>query len=400
MDMVLLAVAITLCLPLFYHYALLLAGALAQRGARAEAAPRFVFIPQQRFMIAIAAHDEEAVIASSVARLQELAYPRELYTICVVADHCHDKTAEEARGAGAVVYERSTGPRGSKGAALSWLFGAAGLENYDAVVIFDADTLVDTHFLRWMNDRLLLGENVIQGQHIISNPEAGWFAALTEAVFLVDNLTQNAGRVALGAAAKLMGDSLCFGRAVFPYLDWAPSLTEDYHMRQKLLLAGEAISYEPRARAWGEAPPTWELAKRQRTRWMQGTLEVQAHYRLSILRAAWQRGGRPLWEASLEELLPCFSSYAVGLGVALPLALGLAMLGGPIFVLAIIGSAFTLLLAFPFLGLWAAGAPPRSYRALLRGPQFIAWRSLMAIKVALGFSRTQWIRTPHGVKQS
>jgi len=38
--------------------------------------------------------------------LKKLDYPDELYDIYVIADNCTDNTAEIARNAGAIVYER------------------------------------------------------------------------------------------------------------------------------------------------------------------------------------------------------------------------------------------------------------------------------------------------------
>ena len=136
--------------------------------------------PTNRFIITLPAHDEEAVIGATVRRLLALDYPANLFSVHIVADHCSDGTAAAAREAGAIVHERDEGPRTGKGAALSWLFQRvlAG-DDGDAIVIFDADTRVDPNFLRIMDARLARGDKIIQGQHVISNPDAGWFPALT-----------------------------------------------------------------------------------------------------------------------------------------------------------------------------------------------------------------------------
>ena len=124
-----------------------------------------------RFAIVIPAHDEASVIAATVTRLRSLDYPAELFAIHVVADHCSDETAGLARQAGAVVHERNDGPRTGKGAALAWLFERILDDPYDAVVVFDSDTRVATDFLRVMDSRLAQGAQVVQGQHVIRNPD-------------------------------------------------------------------------------------------------------------------------------------------------------------------------------------------------------------------------------------
>src|SRR5687768_155204 len=73
-----------------------------------------------RFAVVIPAHDEENVIEATIDQLRRLNYPPQLYDVHLVADHCSDSTADTARRAGAIVHERSDGPRSGKGAALSW----------------------------------------------------------------------------------------------------------------------------------------------------------------------------------------------------------------------------------------------------------------------------------------
>ena len=59
-----------------------------------------------RFMAIIPAHNEENVIGPLVESLMKQNYPKELLDIYVIADNCTDNTAEVARNAGAIVYER------------------------------------------------------------------------------------------------------------------------------------------------------------------------------------------------------------------------------------------------------------------------------------------------------
>jgi hypothetical protein len=93
--------------------------------------------PSHRFLIAIPAHNEEAVIENTIKHLFELDYPENLYNIHIVADHCSDKTVSLASQYSVTVHERNDGPKGGKGAALTWLFKKVLEEDkWDAVVIF------------------------------------------------------------------------------------------------------------------------------------------------------------------------------------------------------------------------------------------------------------------------
>ena len=104
-------------------------------------------------MAIIPAHNEEAVVANLVESLKHQDYPKELYDIYVIADNCTDKTAEVARKAGAIVYERFDETKKTKGFALNWFLGQKIEEDadYDAFCIFDADNIEDLNFLKNMN---------------------------------------------------------------------------------------------------------------------------------------------------------------------------------------------------------------------------------------------------------
>lgn len=390
--------SILLLVLLFLPFAYLLAMALASiRPARAldwENRPAAT-----RFAIAIPAHNEDTVIASTVQRLLALNYPPEHFTVHIVADHCSDQTAMLARQAGAVVHERNLGPRSGKGAALTWLFERILQDpDVDAVIIFDADTRVDADFLRVMDARLAGGAQVVQGQHRISNPHQGWFPALTWAMFLIDNRYQNLGRANLGWSAKHMGDSICFRAGVLRRLGWGEGLTEDYQLRQRLLLEGTQIAYEPAALGLGEAPLTWHQARAQRARWLRGTHDASRQFAGQLLREGLKRGDGALLDGALQAYLPSYSTLTLLAVLLLAAQLIFYWVGGHIAAWAWIAwAAFVVLLYFyPLFGLALERAPLRAYLAILTGPVFMVWRTWLALQARLGRRAVTWVRTAHG----
>jgi 1,2-diacylglycerol 3-beta-glucosyltransferase len=355
--------------------------------------------PSTRFAIAIPAHDEASVIAATVARLRSLDYPAELFAIHVVADHCSDETATLAHQAGAIVHERHHGPRTGKGAALAWLFERVLDNHYDAVVVFDSDTRVESDFLRVMDARLAHGAQAIQGQHIIRNPGSGWFPALTWAMFLVDNRIQNLGRSNLGWSAKNMGDSICIRADILQHLGWGEGLTEDYQLRQRLLLAGIKISYEPMAKAYGEAPRTWAQARAQRARWLRGTQMASRQLARQLLVEAIQRRDLALLDGALQAYLPSFSTLTVVSVLALLAQILWARLGGlvvPATLIYVWTGVCVTLFAYPLFGLALEKAPARAYFVILTGPLFILWRTALAITARYSRRPAVWVRTAHG----
>lgn len=355
--------------------------------------------PSTKFVIAIPAHNEATVIRSTVERLRSLDYPSHLFQVHIVADYCDDDTAKDAREAGAVVHERNEGPRTGKGIALTWLFERVFAENWcDAIVVFDADTRVDAAFLKIMAARIAKGDLVIQGQHIISNPNAGWFPALTWAMFLIDNRFQNLGRSNLGWSAKHMGDSICFRVDVLKQMGWGEGLTEDYQLRQRLLLAGIRIIYEPSAKGYGEAALTWKQAQAQRARWLRGAKDANQQLIQELYVQALKRYEGALFDGWLQAFIPSYSTLTLVSVVLFAAQLIINWFIRPIFSLPLlIGWAILVILLtfYPLFGLVLERASWKAYVAVMMGPFFILWRTWLALTLRLRKKPVVWVRTDH-----
>jgi len=389
-----LVVLLISCLPV--GYLLFLALASMRPGSRKTGTGRQ---PETRFVIAIPAHDEARVIGATIQRLYAMDYPAHLFSIHIVADHCSDNTATVARRAGAQVHERNEGPRTGKGAALSWLFQRVLDHGCNAVVIFDSDTQVDPDFLRVMDARLAQQAQVIQGQHIIRNPESGWFPALTWAMFLVDNRFQNLGRFNLGWSAKHMGDSICFRAEVLRKIGWGEGLTEDYQMRQYLLLEGIKIIYEPAAMGYGEAPRTWTQARAQRARWLRGTRDASRQLAWRLLVEGIKRRDPALMDGALQAYLPSYSTLTLTSTISFLTQVLVNEWGEPVFSEPLVGGwvvVVGILFAYPLFGLVLEKAPLKAYLIILSGPVFILWRTWLALAARFGGRPVKWIRTDHG----
>lgn len=383
---------LALALPVAYLYLLGLA-AVRLRTTQPNAAPRC------RFAITIAAYDEETVIGRAVSNLRQQDYPPDLYDIYIVADHCSDETADRARRAGAICWERNEGLRGGKGAALAWLFEKvlAAEIAYDAVVVFDADTVAHSEFLRTMDARLQQGDSVIQGCHRIINYRDGWFPALTWAMYIVDNRFQNLGRANLGWSAKNMGDSICFRADIIRRLGWGGGLTDDYEFRQRLLLEGIKIQYEPNAIGYGEAAINWKIARAQRARWLGGVSRVSHRYAMEMLKKGMSQFDTGLLDGAAQSIFPSYSTLVLCAFGGLLLQAALPTLFSST-TLILWASLLALLAIYPLYGLALEQAPWRAYIALLLGPIFIIWRTSIAVLARVGPGQLVWVRTPRSSK--
>ena len=89
-----------------------------------------LFNKTHKFMAIIPAHNEEKVVRNLIESLKEQNYPKELLDIYVIADNCTDKTAEIARDAGAIVYERNDPEHKTKGYAMQWFLAKTNMMHF------------------------------------------------------------------------------------------------------------------------------------------------------------------------------------------------------------------------------------------------------------------------------
>lgn len=257
-----------------YYFALAFFGVWRRREIK-------IMTPKKSFAVIVAAHNEEQVIVQLIENLHVLKYPRHLYDIFVVADNCKDRTAELARAAGAIVYERFNLEQRGKGYAMEWIFAKLFRlpRKYDAVAVFDADNLVHPNFLLEMNNRLCKGEKVIQGYLDAKNPCDTWISGTFAISFWVVNHIWHLAKYNLGLSSVLGGTGMCISSDVLHKFGWgATCLTEDMEFTMKALLLGIRTTWCHDAIVYDEKPLTFVQSWHQRKRWAQGHFDVASRY--------------------------------------------------------------------------------------------------------------------------
>ena len=382
------ALELVLAASLAYHYLLAVCGISVPRPALAPSAPG------RCLAVLIPAHNEEAVIGPTVAAARAQQYPANLVRVCVVADHCTDATAMRASEAGATCLERADGRRGRKAYALQWGFEQLlpARPAFDAFVVIDADSLLEPTFLGAMAAHLGQGFPALQGQHRIANPADSGFTGLADVDMRINNLVRNQAKRNLGLSGRLMGDAMCFAREVIERFGWpTESITEDREFGLHLALQGIRTTYVPEAISHGQATARWEDATVQRLRWYRGMRQV----RLSRLGPLW-RAAVKLDLVALDQLLElALPSISISMLLGM-LALGtqLALPSWPwLFPTTWVVAVVALWLLFPVGALVAARAPWASFRALLWGPVYLAWRAWVGLRASLGRVQAEWVRT-------
>ena len=232
-------------------------------------------------MAIIPAHNEEMVVANLIESLKNQIYDKNLYDIYVIADNCTDKTAEVARNAGAIVYERFDPSKKTKGYALQWFLKQKIEEDapYDAFCVFDADNIVDKNFIKNMNKKLCQGEDVVQGYRDIKNPTDSWVSAGYAIFYWTMHRFYHLARYNIGLSPLMNGTGFMVKFDVIKPQGWnTKTLTEDIEFSLKRIIEGKKLGWARDAIVYDEQPVGFKQSWTQRSRWTVGHMQCLKEY--------------------------------------------------------------------------------------------------------------------------
>lgn len=270
-----------------------------------------------RYAILIAARNEEAVLPHLLDSIRQQDYPAQWITTYVVADNCTDATAEVARAHGARVFVRRDTTHVGKGYALWYLLEQLGqcgeLERFDAFLIFDADNLLQPDYVRQMNRVVSQGYDAFCGYRNSKNFGSNWLSAGYGLWYLHDSTHLNRSRMLLGTACAVNGTGFGFTRQLLETMGgWTFfTLTEDVEFSTWCATHGIRVGYCHDAILFDEQPTSFRQSWRQRTRWIQGGLQVSVRYAGDLVRGLF-RGGRTAY-ASFETATLSLWGYGMSI---------------------------------------------------------------------------------------
>lgn len=306
-NVIMIPVQVIIIFFTFYYFILAMFGLYRKREKK-------ILTPEKTFALVVAAHNEEAVIGPLVENLLQLDYPKEFYDVFVVADNCTDKTALIARNSGAYVHQRFNNEKRGKGFALEWMFHRLfKLERqYDAVLIFDADNLVNQSFLIEMNSKLCQGDQIIQCYLDSKNPFDTWVTNTFSITFWLSNRLLQLARYNTGRLSNVLGGTgMCITMNVLREFGWgATSLTEDLEFSMKALTHGIKTTWAHDAVVYDEKPLSFAQAWRQRKRWAQGQVDVAGRYLIPLVMKAIRERRIMYFDAAVHLFQPALVMIA------------------------------------------------------------------------------------------
>lgn len=256
---------------------------------------RYVAKNEHRYAVLISARNESAVIANLVASIKAQNYRQDLLDVYVVADNCTDDTAQKAKHAGAIVYERFDERKIGKGYALNYLFHCIdekdGIEYYDGYFVFDADNILEKDYVKEMNAVFDNGYRIVTSYRNSKNYDSNWISAGSALWFLREAKFLNNVRMMNGTSCAVSGTGFLIHKDIIQKnKGWIHYLlTEDIEFSTDNILQGEKIGYCGTAIFYDEQPIRFVDSWNQRLRWSKGFYQVFFKYGKNLAAKAFGR---------------------------------------------------------------------------------------------------------------
>lgn len=371
----------------------ILAGLWQRRSepAKGQAAADVAGRATGRTVILIPAHNEEAMIADTLAKLQ--ARFTEQVMILVVADNCTDNTAAVAQAGGAKVLERHDDRLLGKAYALAhgrdWLKA----DPPDCVVVMDADCMLTPGSAESLASHALEHGVPVQATNLVEAAAAAPpMVQISNFALLVKNLVRQRGMARLGGAALLTGTGMAFPWPLFASAPLASAeLAEDLALGVTMTKQGHIPRFLEQARVSSDAAAREDTLV-QRTRWEHGFASTARRFALPLTMSGLAKFSVSRLFLGLHLMVPPLALlFTLGLGGFVITFLAGWATGD--FLPALVLLATICLAAMLTILVWFIhGRDVLTGGALLRVPFYILWKIPVYLKLLTG-RETRWIRT-------
>ena len=228
------------------------------------------------FLVLYPAYNEDRVIVSSVHKFLAQYYPYNGFHVAVISDHMQPETNDQLRQFPITlltpVFEKS-----SKAKAMQYAMDQI-KEDYDYVVILDADNVVNSDFLEKLNEICAKGYKAIQCHRCAKNSNND-IAVLDGVSEEINNTIFRKAHNRIGLSSALIGSGMCFDFKWFKENVYKLSTAgEDRELEALLLMQGIYIHYEENIPVFDEKVSNKDNFQKQRLRWM--TAQIQSLIRL------------------------------------------------------------------------------------------------------------------------
>lgn len=237
------------------------------------------------YLILYPAYNEDKVIVNSVQKFLVQYYPYNSFHVAVISDHMQPETNKELATLPITlllpVFDKS-----SKAKALQYAMDhfqksevrGQRSEDFDYVIILDADNVVESHFLEQLNKECAKGYKAIQCHRCAKNNDND-IAVLDGVSEEINNTIFRKAHNRIGLSSALIGSGMCFDFQWFKENVYKLTTAgEDRELEALLLQQKVYIQYEPDIHVFDEKVSNKDSFQKQRLRWM--TAQIQSLFRM------------------------------------------------------------------------------------------------------------------------
>ena len=230
-------------------------------------------VERPKTTILIPAHNEAEQITEVLQVLQQQITEQD--RIIVIADNCHDNTAELAKATGVEVLERENLSDRGKGYALDYAMQQIKDTPPEVLVILDGDCIIKPDTIKNITRQAIATGRPVQSTYLMDQPET---PSLKDNISMfslkVKNMVRLLGLNRLGWHCLLTGSGMAFPWSIISQISLAGSkTTDDMQLTVDLALAGSTPVFCENAFVVGRLMKD-KAAQSQRSRWEHGHLEM------------------------------------------------------------------------------------------------------------------------------
>ena len=337
------------------------------------------------FLVLYPAYNEDRVIVPSVRKFLGQYYPYNSFHVAVISDHMQPETNDQLREFPITlltpVFEKS-----SKAKAMQYAMDQI-KDEFDYVVILDADNVVNSDFLEKLNEVCAKGYKAIQCHRCAKNSNND-IAVLDGVSEEINNTIFRKAHNRIGLSSALIGSGMCFDFKWFKENVYKLSTAgEDRELEALLLMQGIYIHYEENIPVFDEKVSNKDNFQKQRLRWM--TAQIQSLIRLlPYIPQAMIKGNIDYIDKTIQQALIPRSMLIV-------LTFTMAFL--MTFLSRVWSTKWWLLFLFLCLALYIA-TPPKLRSHSVLGKVFsipmLVWKMILNI-LKIDHKNTEFIHTTH-----
>ncbi|MGL4882413.1 MAG: glycosyltransferase family 2 protein [Waterburya sp.] len=276
--------------------------------------------------VLIPAHNEAEQIEEVLEVLLQQTTPQD--EVIVIADNCHDNTAELARATGVTVLERENLTHRGKGYALDYAMQQIKDNPPEALVILDGDCIIEPNTLKNITCKAIATGRPVQPTYLMEQPED---PSLKDNISMFSLKVKNSVRLLglnrLGWHCLLTGSGMAFPWSLINQVSLAGSkTTDDTQLTVDLALAGSTPVFCEDALVMGRLMKGKD-ADSQRSRWEHGHIEMILVEVPRLLKAFLKTGNFAALGLALDISVPPLSLLVMTWAIAMIITWLAAILG-------------------------------------------------------------------------